>query len=107
MHNLYQPNGLFIFMHNHVFYTLIDTGAKYSFMDRDIANTLHIKYTPMQGQILLASAAHKAERIGVTELLTFTPVVSLHDKTWKLPEEAYDFELLDLPHHKYQFIIGA
>jgi hypothetical protein len=102
------PQGLLIRLHSHhyTFNSLIDTGATHSFIDAHLVHILKIPILPSSGSpIELASIKHPAPRIGITPLIEFTPVL-VHTTLKPLPPRAYAFELLHLPTHKYQFIIG-
>ena len=104
MHIPSLPHGLFLFVYNQMFNTLIDTGASHSFIDIDIAKSLNIPISPSNGVIDLASISHSLPSPGMTTL-TFIPVV-IQDKLKMLEAMTNVFELMDLPRHKYQFIVG-
>lgn len=90
----------------HVFATLIDTGANVSFIDNQLVQYLNIDTYPMAGAIELASINMQVPCIGRTIPLHFTPyLMRTHLK--QLPCREHSFELMDLPRHRYQFIIGT
>jgi hypothetical protein len=105
MHVPVIPHGLLIMVHNQLFNSLIDTGADYSFMDIEIAKSLHILAVPADGIIVLASESHSLPRFGTTPLLSITPVI-VQDTLRMLSPRTHAFELMNLPRHKHQFIIG-
>ena len=87
-----------------MFNTLIDTGASHSFIDIEIAKSLNIPISPSNGIIDLASTLHSLPSPGMTTI-TFTPVI-VQDEFKMLPPMTNAFELMDLPRHKHQFIVG-
>jgi transposase InsO family protein len=88
-----------------VLHTLVDPGATCSFIDADIAYSLRIPTVLVSGTIQLASAAHSVPRMGMTSPLSFT-LVLVQDTMQLLSPCTHAFELMQLPVHKYQFIIG-
>jgi hypothetical protein len=105
MHITSVRHSLLIGIHNCIFTSLIDSGADQSVIDIEIAHTLNITILSTKGDIELASASHTIPRIGVTPRVEFTPVIVM-DGIQILPERSHSFEVLDLPNHKYQFVIG-
>ena len=87
-----------------MFNSLIDTGATHSFIDIEIAKSLNLSILPSNGIIDLASTSHSLPSPGVTTI-TFIPVI-VQDEMRLLSPMTHPFELMDLPRHKHQFIVG-
>ena len=104
MHIPSLPHGLFLFVHNQMFNSLIDTGASHSFIDTEIVNSLSIPISPSNVIIDLASTSHSLPSPGIA-VITFTPVI-IQGTLNMLPPMTHSFELMDLPRHKHQFIVG-
>ena len=104
MHIPSLPHGLFLFVHNHILNTLIDTGASHSFIDIEIAKSLNIPISPSNGVIDLASISHTLASPGMCTI-TVIPVI-VQNKIDMLKPMTHSFELMDLPRHKHQFIVG-
>ena len=105
MHFPIVPHGLLVRYDNHLFNTLLDTGATCSFIDVTIAHQLGIAILPSSGRINLASTHFSTPRIGITSPLVFTPILIM-DTLRVLTPYTHAFELIELPHYKYQFMIG-
>ena len=99
------PSAVLFKYQDHVYRTLVDTGADVSFVDTSLIEKFNLDIKSIPGKIYLAQNGTTSDRLGQTQPLSITAMLVSEHNDLPSMEFTHKFEVMNL-RREYAFIIG-
>ena len=91
-----KQGAIFFVLRGKAYRCLLDTGAKCTFINKDLAHQLNLTTFPVEGTITFAQSGNKIPRIAITEQLDVEVLFTTSSRDLKPHSIRHSFELLDM-----------